>query len=93
VDQFSSILSVLVHMPTGSLFVDHLDHVLFVKNTLVLLLTQYSIYTPFKERSIRLTPPRTFYPGSPLCFPDFLAPTPFRFIHHSDSQHLRVNKA
>jgi hypothetical protein len=32
VDQFSSIISVLDHQPTGSLFVDHLDHDLFVKN-------------------------------------------------------------
>jgi hypothetical protein len=33
VDQFSSIISVLVRSPTGSLSVDHLDHVLFVKNS------------------------------------------------------------
>lgn len=32
-DQFSSIISVLVLDPTGSLFVDHVDHDLFVKNS------------------------------------------------------------
>ena len=31
--QFSSIISVLVLDPTGSLFVDQVDHDLFVKNT------------------------------------------------------------
>jgi hypothetical protein len=33
VDQFSSIISILDLNPTGSLFVDHVDHDLFVKNT------------------------------------------------------------
>ena len=32
-DQFSSIISVLDLNPTGSLFVDQVDHDLFVKNT------------------------------------------------------------